>query len=123
MGPRLDARMPAAARTSTGAAATSASAARTTSSRRLTMASRAADGHEDLRGLKTVLIAPGARTMPQGFKGAGVGIGPHLALVACHGGDLVLQRGADVHPGVGDKAAGIAPLGAAGGVEGVDRFD
>src|SRR5882762_166791 len=122
-GPGLARRMPSAASASSGAVAMRATPASTTSSRRLAVMERAADGHEHLRRIETLLVAPGPGAVAQRFERAGVGIRPHLALVARHRGQLLLERRRDVHPGVGHEATGKPPFGAAGGVKGVHRFD
>src|SRR2546426_1436462 len=61
--PGLARRIPTAARASRGAVATNAIAAHTTSTRRLTIADRAADGHEHLRRIETLLVSPGPRAV------------------------------------------------------------
>src|SRR2546422_316784 len=121
--PGLARRIPTAARASRGAVATNAIAAHTTSTRRLTIADRAADGHEHLRRIETLLVSPGPRAVAQRLERAGVRIGTQLALIACHGGELLVERRGDVHPGVRGERARKRPLGAAGRVEGVDCFN
>src|ERR1051325_5115797 len=66
-------------------------------------AQRAPHGHEHLGGVHAALIAPGAGAMAQRVERARVRIGAHLALVAGHGRDLLLERRRDVHPGVRDE--------------------
>src|SRR5712691_9235090 len=122
-GPGDDRRMPTAASATSGAVATSARAASARSSRRLATAQRATDGQEHLGRVQTLLVAPGPGAVAQRFERAGVGIRPHLALVARHRGQLLLERRRDVHPGVGHEVTGKPPFGAAGGVKGVHRFD
>src|SRR2546426_7156943 len=122
-GPADDRRMPTAARATSGAATTAASAASTTSTRRLATAQRAADGHEHLGGLQTLLVTPRPGTVAQRLERAGVRIRPQLALVARHRGQLLLERRRDVHPGVGHEAAGEPPVGASGGVRGADPLE
>src|SRR5438034_3332815 len=121
--PGLARRIPTAARASRGAVATNAIAAHTTSTRRLTIADRAADGHEHLRRIETLLVSPGPRAVAQRLERAGVGIRTQLAFIACHRGELLVERRGDVHPGVRGERARKRPLGAAGRVEGVDCFN
>src|SRR2546427_623023 len=86
-------------------------------------AERASHGHENFCRLHATLIAPGVRAVAQRLEGARMRVGPNLALVAGHGTELLLERRRDVHPGIGDEAARVAPFGATGCVEGVHRFE
>src|SRR5436190_2284407 len=122
-GPGLERRIPIAATARSGAASARPSSPSATSSGRLTMAVDAPHGHEHFRSLHTVLVTPGDGAVSQRVERAGVGIGAKLALVARHRRQLGLEGGGDVHPHVGDEAAGEGPLGAARGVERVDRPD
>src|ERR1051325_11135553 len=122
-GPGLARRMPSAASASTGATSARPRAASTMSSRRFTIAARPAIGEEHLRRLQAGLVAPGLGAVAERVERAGVRIGPHLALVAGHGGDLGFERRGDIHPRVGNEAARIRPFRAARGIEGVDRAD
>src|SRR5881397_2978011 len=105
--------MPMAAIASSGAASRSPTPAHTTSNRRLPMAQRPPDRHERLRRVEAVLVAPGLGPVAQRLEGAGMRVGPHLALVTRHGGELGVERLGDVDPRVGAEAARERPFGAA----------
>src|SRR2546429_5122966 len=122
-GPGLARRMASAASASTGATSARPRAASTMSSRRFAMPPRPADGEEHLRRFQARLVAPGPGAVAERLERAGVRIGPHLALVARHGGDLGLERLGDIHPRVGHEAARVGPLRAARGVERVHGSD
>src|SRR5207248_6584254 len=115
--------MASAAKASTGATSARPTAASTMSSRRFTIAARPAHGEKHLRRLEAGLIAPGPGPVTKCIERARVRIGPDLALVARHGGDLGLERLGDVHPRVGHEAAWVGPLRAARGIERVHRAD
>src|ERR1041384_8764842 len=83
--------MPTMAISRTGAASRSPIAAQTTSNRRLPMPQRPPDCHECLRRVEAVLVAPGLGPVAQRLEGARVRVGPHLALVAGHRGELGLE--------------------------------
>src|SRR2546430_17703459 len=97
--------MPSAASASSAAPSTRPRAASTMSSRRFTIAARPAHGEKHLRRLETGLVAPGLGPVTKRIERARVRIGPDLALVARHGGDLGLERLGDIHPRVGNEAA------------------
>src|SRR2546423_8039964 len=122
-GPGLERRIPIAATARSGAASARPSSPSATSSGRLTMAVDAPHRHEHFRSLHTVLIPPGDGPVAQGVERARMRISAHLALVARHGREFDLERVGDIHPHVGHEAAGERPLGAARGVERVDRPD
>src|SRR5256884_7658586 len=105
--------MLSAASASTGATSTRPRAASTMSSRRFTIAARPAHGEKHLRRLETGLVAPGPGPVAKRIERARVRIGPDLALVARHGGDLGLERLGDIHPPVGHEAARGGPFPAA----------
>src|SRR5436190_23351623 len=113
--------MPTAASAMSGAVTINATAAHEMSNRRFTMLQSSADGHEDFRGLEALLIAPGERPVAQRVERARMRIGTDFARVAGHCGELDVERRGDIHPRIGGERARIGPLGAAGGVEGVDR--
>src|SRR5207248_7891068 len=115
--------MASAAKASTGATSARPTAASTMSSRRFTIAARPAHGEKHLRRLEAGLIAPGPGPVTKCIERARVRIGPDLALVARHGGDLGLERLGDIHPRVGHEAARVGPLRAARGVERVHGSD
>src|SRR5438105_11178923 len=109
--------MPSAASASTGATSARPRAASTMSSRRFTIAARPAHGEKHLRRLETGLVAPGLGPVTKRIERARVRIGPDLALVARHGGDLGLERLGDIHPRVGHEAARVGPFRSARGIE------
>jgi len=80
-----------------------------------------ADGHEDLGRAQAALVPMGRRLVSQRFEGSRMRVSPHLRLVARHRGDLVLQSGGDVHPGVRDEGPWKRPLRTARSLECVDR--
>src|SRR3989454_1412221 len=123
VGPGLARWMPSAATASSGAATKSATLASAMSTRRLAIAQRPPDGDEHRGGLQTVLVAPGPCAMAQRLERAGMRVGPHFALVARHGRDLLLEGVGDLDPRIRDEAAWVPPFGAAGCVERVDRLD
>src|SRR2546429_4613003 len=123
IGPGLDKRIPTAATSRTGAATTRPRAATTTSNRRLATAEAPSYRHEHLGGVEAAVIAPGVRAMPQRVERAGMGVRADLALVARHRAQLLLECVGNVDPRVGNEGARVAPLGARGGVEGVDGLD
>src|SRR6266511_3270451 len=123
MGPRLLSRTAAAASRKTGARTTRATAETTISKRRLTIPGNPPYRHEDFGRVETHLVAEGPGPVRQGLEEARVGVVAQLALVARHGLQLRGQRGGDVHPRVRGERPGEGPLGAAGGVEGVDGVE
>src|SRR5690349_1185319 len=122
-GPGLVSRMARAARPSTGATSARPSPASTTSMRRLAMAMDTSHGHENLGGVHAAAVAPRLGADAECLERAGMRISAQLGLITRHGGDLRLERLADVHPRVGNEAAREGPLRAAGGVERVHGAD
>src|SRR3954471_19812411 len=109
-GPGSVSLMPMAARPISGAVRTSATDAHTTSNRRFTMLQRPANGHEDFRGLETLLIAPGERPVAQRVERSRMRIGAELRRGAGRCGELRLERRGDVDPRIGGEGARVAPL-------------
>src|SRR5207247_11436063 len=72
----------------------------TLASRRLAPPQCPPDGHENLRGVDTVLVPPGSRAMPQGVERPRVWVGTYLAQIVAHGRNLLLQGRRAIHPGV-----------------------
>src|ERR1043166_5712987 len=97
--------MPTAASARSGAVTASASAAQITSNRRLPMSERPPDRHERLCRIEAMLVAPGLGPVAERLEGAGMRVGPHLALITRHRGQLGVERLGDVDPGVGGEAA------------------
>src|SRR6266852_2668723 len=123
IGPGLASRMPTAATARSGAATSRRMPASSPSNGRFTMAHRTPHGHEHLGGLQAGLVAPGPRPMAQPLERTGMGVRTYFARVTRHGGDLLFQGFGDLDPRIGRERPRVAPLGAAGRVEGIDGPD
>src|SRR3989449_3834174 len=123
IGPGLASRMPTAATARSGATASRRMLASSPSTGRLTIAQRPPHRHEHLGGLQAGLVPPRPRAMAQRLERTGMGVGAHFARVTRHGGDLLFQRFGDLDPRIGRECPRVAPLGAAGRVEGIDGPD
>src|SRR2546428_2095507 len=123
IGPGLASRMPSAATARSGATTSRRMLASSPSNGRLAMAQRPPHGHEHLGGLQAGLVPPRPRPMAQRLERTGMGVRTHFAGVTRHGGDLLFQGFGDLDPGIGRERPRVAPLGAAGRVEGIDGLD
>src|ERR1700693_2129857 len=122
-GPGLLARMAIATSSMSGLSRMSAAEAAPMSNSRLPIPDHPPYRHEHFGRLQAGLGAPVVRAIAQRFQRTWVGVVANLALGARHRLHLRVERVGDVNPCVRDERSWVSPLGAAGGVEGVDQLD